>query len=119
MRLRYLGLNLFKKTVKITNGMPNLDAVKEEDFVCLAYNRSKVIRRFNLKAFPNSLKILDTLKEDIFKVKLRPYNKRPVGLFIIDYKSQFRWVTLFLNRQGPTVFNVIQGLFNGFKNYSY
>ena len=35
LRLRYLHLNLLKKTVKITSGIPNLNAVKEEDFVCL------------------------------------------------------------------------------------
>src|SRR6266566_365979 len=35
LRLGHLSLNLLKKTVKITSDMPNLDAVKEEDFVCL------------------------------------------------------------------------------------
>ncbi len=35
IRLGHLGLNLLKKTVKIISGMLNLDAVKEEDFVCL------------------------------------------------------------------------------------
>ena len=35
IRLGHLSLNLFKKNVKIISGMPNLDAVKEEDFVCL------------------------------------------------------------------------------------
>ncbi len=99
--------------------MPNLDVVKEEDFVCLAYDRSKVVKKFNLKALPDPLKILNTLEGDIFKVKPKPYNKRPIGLFIIDCKSRFKWVTLFPNRQRPTVFNVIQGLFNGFKNCSY
>ncbi len=38
IRLGHLSLNLFKKTVKIISGMPNLDTVKEEDFVCLAYD---------------------------------------------------------------------------------
>src|SRR6266566_3687086 len=66
IRLRYLGLNLLKKTVKITNGILNLDAVKEEDFVYLAYDRSKTVRNFTLRAFPEPLKILDTLEEDIF-----------------------------------------------------
>jgi len=90
IRLRYLGLNLFKKTVKITSGMSNLNAVKEEDFVCLAYNRNKAVRKSNLKVFLNLLKILDTLEGDTFKVKPRPYNKRPIGLFIIDRKSRFK-----------------------------
>ena len=119
IRLEYLGLNLLKKTVKITNGMLNLDVVKEEDFVCLTYDRSKVVRKPNLKIFPDSSKILDTLEGDTFKVKPKPYNKRPIGLFIIDRKSQFRWIIFLSNRQRPTVFNVIQGLFNGFKNRSY
>ncbi len=85
-----LSLNLLKKTVKITSNMPNLDVVKEEDFVCLAYNRSKAVRRPNLKALLDLLKILDTLEKDIFKIKPRPYNKRPIRLFIIDRKSWFR-----------------------------
>ncbi len=89
IRLRYLSLNLFKKTAKITNGISNLNVVKEEDFVYLACDRSKTVRRLNLKALPNLLKILDILKEDTFKVKPRPYNKQPVRLFIINYKSQF------------------------------
>src|SRR6266566_2703668 len=90
IRLGHLSLNLFKKTVKITSGIPNLNVIKKEDFVCLAYDRSKVVRRPNLRALPDSLKILDTLERDIFKVKLRPYNKRPIELFIIDRKSRFK-----------------------------
>jgi|SRR6266699_562605 len=38
IRLEHLSLNLFKKTVKITSGIPNLDIVKEEDFVYLTYD---------------------------------------------------------------------------------
>src|SRR6266699_716828 len=99
--------------------MPNLDAVKEEDFVYLTYNRSKAVRRLNLKALSDPLKILDTLEGDTFKVKPKPYNKRPIKLFIIDRKLRFRWKILFPNRQRPIVFNAIQGLFNGFENRSY
>jgi len=99
--------------------MSNLDAIKEEDFDCLACNRSKTVKRFNLKVLPDPLKILDILEEDTFKVKPKPYNKRPVRLFIIDRKSRFRWVTFLSNRQRPTVFNAIQGLFNSFKNRGY
>src|SRR6266566_1201276 len=62
---------------------------------------------------------LDAVKGNTFKVKPRPYNKQPIGLFIIDRKSRFKWVILLSNRQRPTVFNAIQGLFNGFKNRSY
>ena len=78
--------------------MPNLNVVKEEDFVYLAYDRNKAVRRFNLRVFLDPLKILDTSKGDIFKVKFRPYNKRLVRLFIIDRKSRFKWVTLLSNR---------------------
>ncbi len=99
--------------------MSNLDVVKEEDFVCLVYDRSKAVRRLNLRVLPDLLKILDTLEGDTFKIKPKPYNKRLIGLFIIDCKSRFKWVIFLSNRQGPTVFNVIQGLFNGFKNRSY
>ncbi len=49
-----------------------------------------VVRRFNLRVLPDPLKILDTLKRDTFKVKLKPYNKRLIRLFIIDRKSRFR-----------------------------
>ncbi len=90
IRLGHLGLNLFKKTIKIISGMPNLDVVKEENFVCLAYDRSKAIRRLNLRVLLDPLKILDILKEDTFKVKFKPYNKRFVRLFIIDRKLQFK-----------------------------
>ena len=90
IRLGHLSLNLFKKTVKITSGILNLNVVKEENFICLIYNRSKAVRRPNLKAFLNSLKILNILEEDIFKIKPRPYNKRPIRLFIINCKSQFK-----------------------------
>jgi len=99
--------------------MPNLDAVKEEDFIYLTYDRSKAVRKLNLKALPDPLKILNTLKENTFKIKPKPYNKRPIRLFIINRKSQFKWMILLPNHQRPTVFNVIQGLFNNFKNRSY
>ncbi len=85
----------------------------------MACDRSKAVRRPNLKALPDPLKILDILEGDTFKIKPRPYNKRPIGLFIIDRKLRFKWVIFLLNRQGPTVFNAIQSLFNGFKNRSY
>ena len=107
LRLRYPSLDLFKKTVKITSGIPNLNVVKEEDFVCLTYDRSKAIRRPNLRALLNLLRILNTLKGDTFKIKFRSYNKRPVGLFIIDRKSRFKWVVLLPNRKRPIVFDVI------------
>ena len=70
--------------------MLNLNVVKKEDFVYLAYDRSKAVRRFNLKIFLDSLKILDTLEEDIFKIKPRPYNKRLIRLFIIHCKLRFK-----------------------------
>ncbi len=70
--------------------MPNLDVIKEEDFVYLIYNRSKTVRKPNLKALLNPPKILNTLKKDTFKIKPKLYNKRPIELFIIDRKSQFR-----------------------------
>ncbi len=119
IRLGHLGLNLLKKTVKIINGIPNLNVVKKEDLVYLAYDRNKAVKRPNLKVFPNLLKILNTLKEDIFKIKPKPYNKRPIRLFIINRKSRFKWMILLPNRQRPTVFNAIQNLFNGFKNRNY
>ena len=37
----YLGLSLLKKTAKITSKIPNLDRIKESDFVYLDYKRYK------------------------------------------------------------------------------
>ncbi len=57
------------------------------------YNRSKIIKKLNLRIFLNLLnllKILKILKKNTFKVKLKPYNKRLIRLFIINCKSQFR-----------------------------
>ncbi len=68
--------------------MPKLNTIKKEDFVCLTYNRSKAVKKTNLEALPNLPKILDTLKRDTFKIKPKPYNKQPIGLFIIDRKSR-------------------------------
>src|SRR6266566_3550688 len=81
IKLRHLSLNLLKKTAKIISGMPNLNTIKKEDFVYLAYDRNKAVKRFNLKVLPDPLKILNTLEEDTFKVKPRPYNKRLIKLF--------------------------------------
>ncbi len=67
-----------------------LDIVKEKDFVCLAYNRSKIVKKFNLKLFLDLPRILNILERDILKVKFKLYNKRLMGLFIIDYKSRFK-----------------------------
>src|SRR6266699_5898475 len=36
IRLKHLGLNLLKKTAKITNGIPNLNTIKKENFIYLA-----------------------------------------------------------------------------------
>ncbi len=107
IRLRHLDLNLFKKTVKITSGISNLDIVKEKDFVYLVYNRNKTIKKPNLKALLNPSKILNTLKKDTFKIKPKPYNKQLIKLFIINCKSQFKWIVFLFNRQRPTVFNTI------------
>ncbi len=107
LRLGHPGLDLLKKTTKITSDISNLDVIKEEDFVYLTYDRSKVIRRLNLRVFLDLLKILNTLKRDIFKIKPRLYNKRPVKLFIIDCKSRFKWVVLLPNRKKQIVFEAI------------
>src|SRR6266699_5202774 len=90
IRLGHLGLNLFKKTVKIINNISNLNVVKEKDFVCLTYDRSKTVKKLNLKVLLNLLKILDILKKNTFKVKPKLYNKRPIKLLIIDCKLQIK-----------------------------
>ena len=67
--------------------MPNLNDVKEKDFVYLMYNWSKAVKKLILKVLLDLLKILDILKRNIFKIKSKPYNKRLIKLFIIDRKS--------------------------------
>ncbi len=96
IRLKYLNLNLFKKTVIIINSISNLNIIKK-NFVYLIYNQSKTVKRFNLKVFSNFPRILNILKEDIFKVKFKFYNKQPIKLFIINCKLQFRWMILLSN----------------------
>ncbi len=99
IRLEHLGLNLFKKTIKIINSISNLNTIKEKDFVYLIYNRNKAVKKLNLKVLPDPLKILNTLERDTFKIKPKPYNKRVIKLFIIDCKSQFKWMIFLLNCQ--------------------
>jgi len=43
VRLNYIGLKLLKKIAKTIKGMPDLSFVKEEEFDCLACNRSKIV----------------------------------------------------------------------------
>ena len=47
-----------------------------------------------------------------------PYNKAPVGLFIIDRKSRHRWLFLLKDKSGPIVFNAVKGFFKSLKNKS-
>ena len=44
-----------------------------------------------------------------------PYNKAPIGLFIIDRKSRYRWLFLLKDKEGPTVFKVAKAFIKSLK----
>jgi len=116
VRLGHIGLRLLKKTTKNTVGIPDLGPIREVDFQCIACSKAKVVRKVHWEAIPDPPSILDIIEGDTVKIKPIPHNKLPVGLFLIDRKSRYRWVLLLPNKEGPTIYNAIKGLFKGFKN---
>lgn len=117
IRLGHIGLPLLKKTATYSNEIPNFDAIKESDFFCLACYRSKAVRRVSKKAIKDPPKALDLIEGDTFKISPIPYNKRPVGLLLIDRKTRFRWVFLLSNKEGETIFQAIKGFYKSLKGY--
>ena len=114
-RLGHISLSLLKKTARITNGIPNFNSIKESDFTCLACDRGKAIRRLNSKPIDDPPAALDSLEADTFAIKPMPYNKAPIGLFIIDRKSRHRWVFLLKDKSGQRVFETAKGFIKGLK----
>ena len=115
-RLGHPSLSLLKKTARITQGMPNFDSIKESDFLCLACSRAKAIRRLNFKPIADPPRALDSIEADTFTVKPNPYNRKPIGLLIVDRKSRYRWLFLLKNRDGAGVLGVLQGFIKSLKN---
>jgi len=89
-RLGHISLRLLKKTAKITQGVPNFNSISEGDFLCLACNKAKAVRRLNHRPIDNPEGILDSLEGNTFSIKPIPYNKYPIRLLIVDRKSRFR-----------------------------
>jgi len=71
-KLGHISLRLLKKTAKIAQRVPNFNSISEEDFLCLAYNRAKAVRRLNHRPIDNPKSILNSLKKIPFLLSLCP-----------------------------------------------
>ena len=109
IRLGHLGLDLLKKTSLIVTGIPNLTAIKEKDFFCLACYRAKATRRPSKKPIASPLKTLEVVEGDTFKIAPTPYNRKPIGLILVDRKTRYRWVIQLPNKEGPTLEKAVIG----------
>ncbi|KAK2067127.1 hypothetical protein P8C59_000887 [Phyllachora maydis] len=116
VRLGYIGLCLLKKTSSITKGLPNFDKIKEADFHCSSYDRGKAVRRVSKALIPDLPRVLDLIEGDTVKIRPRPYNRNPIVLLLVNYKSRYRWVFNLPNKSGPIVANAIKGFFRGLRN---
>jgi hypothetical protein len=115
-RLGHLSLSLLKKTSKITSGIPNFNSIKESEFTCLDCDRCKAVRRLNTRTIEDPYRVLDSLEADTFSLKPIPYNKCPIGLFIIDRKSRYRWLFLLPSKGEEQILPTIKGFFRNLKN---
>ncbi|KAK2069750.1 hypothetical protein P8C59_004304 [Phyllachora maydis] len=116
VRLGHIVLRLLKKTSSITKGLPNFNKIKEADFHCSSYNRGKAVRRVNKALIPDLPRVLDLIEGDTVKIRPRPYNRNPIVLLLVNYKSRYRWVFNLPNKSGPIVANAIKGFFRGLRN---
>ncbi|KAK2072751.1 hypothetical protein P8C59_007086 [Phyllachora maydis] len=116
VRLGHIGLRLLKKTSSITKGLPNFDKIKEADFHCSSCDRGKAVRRVSKALIPDLPRVLDLIEGDTVKIRPRPYNRNPIVLLLVDYKSRYRWVFNLPNKSGPIVANAIKGFFRGLRN---
>ncbi|KAK2068440.1 hypothetical protein P8C59_003076 [Phyllachora maydis] len=90
----HIGLYLLKKTSSITKGLPNFDKIKEANFHCSSY----------------------LIEGDTIKIRPRPYNRNPIVLLLVNYKSRYRWVFNLPNKSSPIVAKAIKGFFRGLRN---
>jgi hypothetical protein len=104
-----------KKTAKIAQGVPNFNSISEENFLYLACNRAKAVRRLNHRPIDNPEGILDSLEGDTFSIKPISYNKYPIRLLIVDRKSRFRWLFLLKSRDRDPIIDTIKGFFRSLK----
>ena len=102
-RLGHPGLLLLKKTARITEGVPNMDSIKEADFRCKSCDLAKAVRRPNNKPIEDPDRVLDRLEGDTFKISPIPHNRRRIGLIIVDRKSRYRWLILLKSREAIEV----------------
>ena len=70
--------------------MPNLLAVKEKDFYCIAYNKAKAVRRLSKHAILDTSKVLNIIEGDTIKIDSLLYNKKTIAFFLIDRKFCYK-----------------------------
>jgi hypothetical protein len=73
-----------------------------------------MVRRLPYQPIPDPLAILDRIEGDTFKIAPTLYNKRPIGLFFIDRKSRYRWLTLLKHKSDSP--EAVKGFFKTLKN---
>jgi hypothetical protein len=113
IRLGHLGLALLKKTAKISEGIPDLSAVKDADFYCLACIRANTTRSPSREPIPDPAEALDVIEGDTFSLSPIPIAKTPIGLILVDRKTRYKWVFLLPNKEGPIVLKTVQTFLKG------
>ena len=73
--MSYIDLPLLKKITKLVVNIPNFNFIKNKDFICINYIRSKTIKTTIKGRILNFKSVLDRLEGDIFSIKPKPYNK--------------------------------------------
>ena len=115
-RLSHPGLEILIKTSQITEGMPNLQRLKEADINYNACTKSKIMRRPVKGPLTDPLQCLDSIKGNTFKLKPKAHDKSSIILLLIDRKTHYQWTFLLINKAGPTIFNTIKSFFKRLKN---
>ena len=72
------------KTSKITNGMPNLEGLKEIDIDCQICTQAKMVRLPSKGPLADPPDALDSIEGDIFEISPKGYDKSSFVLFFVD-----------------------------------
>ncbi|KYK59555.1 hypothetical protein DCS_00685 [Drechmeria coniospora] len=115
IRLGHISLPLLKKTSSITTGLPDFSTIQAADFQCLACIQAKSTRRQSRDPIDDPDQVLDSIAGDTFGIRPVSYDRKSVGLILIDRKSRFRWVLILPNKEGSTVLQAIRNLFKSLK----
>lgn len=70
--------------------MLSFNSIKELEFRYIVYNRAKIVYKLNYRPIEDPLESLDLLKANTFIIKPRPYNNKPIKLFVIDRKLRYK-----------------------------